>query len=102
MMGRNRVKSPHELFGIECGVGWKTLYEPLILLCKREKVEILQIKEKFGTLRFYVGAAPEHVHVAIDDAESRSAETCELCGAPGKLCGDYWMMTRCAKCAKKK
>jgi hypothetical protein len=93
------MKAPYELFGIECGPGWKTLYEPLIELCKKEGVAISQIKEKFGTLRFYVGSAPEHVYEAIDVAERKSAETCENCGARGERIDDGWIRTLCAQCA---
>ena len=45
---------PYELFGIECGEGWKPLYQPILDYIDRynedheEKIEIHQIKEKFG------------------------------------------------------
>lgn len=96
------MKPCYELFGIECGPGWKALYEPLIELCKTEDVAILQIKEKFGTLRFYVGSASDEVHEAIDAAERKSAETCEQCGAKGKRRDEGWMRTLCTECAKSK
>lgn len=96
------MKSPHELFGIECGPGWKSLYEPLIALCQKEGVAVTQIKEKFGTLRFYVGGAPDHVYEAIDAAQRKSAETCEDCGAAGKRRSGGWIRTLCDKCAKVK
>lgn len=46
-------KWPYELFGIECGEGWKGLYQPIIDYIDKynedheEKIEIHQIKEKF-------------------------------------------------------
>lgn len=95
------MKSPYELFGIECGKGWKSLYEPLIDLCQQEGVAITQIKEKFGTLRFYVAGAPAHIHDAIDAAERKSAETCEECGAPGKRRQGGWIVTCCDACQAK-
>lgn len=91
------MKSCYELFGVECGPGWRALIEPLVELCQKENVAILQIKEKFGTLRFYVGAAPDHVYDAIRDAENESAKTCEQCGAPGKLQDNGWLRTVCKK-----
>jgi hypothetical protein len=63
---------------------------------------VLQIKEKFGTLRFYWDGtlSPEargQVEEAIALAEARSACTCELCGAEGQLYQDgATLMTRCA------
>ena len=91
------MKAPYELFGVECGPGWKAIIEPLMDLCRKEGVAITQIKEKFGTLRFYVASAPDHVYAAIDAAEKKSAETCEQCGAPGRLQNDGWMRTVCKK-----
>jgi hypothetical protein len=46
------MKTPFDYWGIECGPGWKSLYMPLIGRCMNERVTILQVKEKFGTLRF--------------------------------------------------
>lgn len=59
-----------------------------------------QIKEKYGTLRFYWRAAlsPDadaKVEEAIDRAEARSACTCEICGEPGRMYGPGWLTTRC-------
>lgn len=90
-----------DLFGIECGPGWKSIYEPLIGLCRKEGVKILQIKEKFGALRFYVGPAPDRILDAIAAAEAKSQTTCEQCGAPGKRRDDGWIRTLCAGCARK-
>ena len=83
---------------IECASGWKSLYEPLIDLCKKENVEVHQVKEKFGTLRFYTGEAPEYVMDHIANAEILSETTCELCGDPGKLRRGTWLMTNCDSC----
>lgn len=56
---------------------------------------IKQIKEKFGGLRIYVRPKNASAHfpkmlaaamlTICDQAESRSMQTCELCGDPGKL-----------------
>ena len=89
------MKSCYELFGIECGPGWIDLYAPLIERCEKEGVTILQIKEKFGGLRFYVGAASDELHDAIEAACKRSYTVCERCGQPGRLYNDGWMQTLC-------
>ena len=49
-------KHPYELFGIECDKGWEKLYQPIIDYIEDynkdkegdDRIEILQIKEKFG------------------------------------------------------
>lgn len=68
----------------ECAEGWKKLYLPLYVLCGRLGISVNQCKEKFGTLRFYVGSVPDELQPAIDDAinaaEERSAHVCEDCG----------------------
>ena len=57
---------------------------------------VRQIKEKFGTLRFYVRGAGDDVHAIIERAVERSAVTCEACGAAGNLRRrPGWMRTLC-------
>jgi hypothetical protein len=55
----------------------------------------VQVKEKFGGLRFYVQAATKEHYNYISFAESMSYRTCEQCGAPGKTYTDGWHMTLC-------
>jgi hypothetical protein len=78
-----------------CGAGWRTLIDPLVELCQRNDVTVLQVKEKFGGLRFYVGEAPPAIHEAIRAAEKASYTMCENCGAPGRVRGGSWMRTLC-------
>jgi hypothetical protein len=59
------------------------------------QVIAVQVKEKFGTLRFYVDGGNEATYAMISMAESMSARTCEKCGAPGKLRGKTWLYTAC-------
>lgn len=55
----------------------------------------VQVKEKFGGLRFYVQAATDKHYSYISFAESMSYRTCEECGAPGKTYTDGWHRTMC-------
>jgi hypothetical protein len=59
------------------------------------QVVAVQVKEKFGTLRFYVDGGDDKIDGMIRMAESMSAVTCEECGSPGKLRGRGWMYTAC-------
>lgn len=78
------------------GEGWRKLVEPLIEMCQNEDVSILQIKEKFGGLRFYVGEASQELYNAIDAAERESFSVCEECGEPGTPNGKGgWIKTTC-------
>lgn len=89
-----------ELFGIECGPGWKKLYEPLIAMCKEKGSVPVQIKEKYGGLRFYVDQGDDELYDAIDAAEEESLRTCENCGQPGKIRSGGWIRTLCDACVK--
>ena len=62
------------------------------------QVEASQVKEKFGTLRFYTDGTDETVNALIDMAERMSACTCEDCGGAGKLTGKSWLSTLCDSC----
>ncbi|GLR98972.1 hypothetical protein ACVIU7_005480 [Bradyrhizobium liaoningense] len=71
-----------------------------------ERLEILQIKEKYGTLRVYwCGKLSQHsrqgVEWVVALAEARSATTCEQCGEEGRLYrAGAVPMTRCLAHAK--
>lgn len=60
---------------------------------------ITQIKEKYGTLRWYDCGFPksgyDEFRAWLKKYESLSAETCIVCGAPGKMRGSYWIEPRC-------
>jgi hypothetical protein len=68
-----------------------------------------QIKEKFGTLRYYCrpssddasGELLDAMDAITDDAERASALTCERCGEPGILhqTRRVWFKTLCSTCA---
>jgi|AntAceMinimDraft_11_1070367.scaffolds.fasta_scaffold49548_2 hypothetical protein len=56
---------------------------------------IVQIKEKFGGLRFYVdGGTTEHGNY-IQFAEAMSGRTCDVCGGVGKLRTGGWLRVLC-------
>lgn len=94
-------------WGFECGDGWFSLIwdlseklEKMILALPetdRGDYSASQVKEKFGTLRFYMSAETEEMTAAIQAAEERSAVTCEECGEPGRLRGSGWLRTTCGK-----
>jgi hypothetical protein len=101
--GRNRpITQSLMAFGCECGDGW---YPLLDALCEtltehacalgRPPVEAIQIKEKYATLRFYIGGGDEYDDGAISMAEDLSARICEVSGAPGIECvRGGWYATR--------
>lgn len=62
---------------------------------KFPKIEAVQVKEKFGTLRFYTNYSDEYIDGAISMAEHMSSITCETCGKPGELQGKGWLYTAC-------
>lgn len=57
-----------------------------------------QIKEKYGTLRFYLTSGTNEMYKVVDRAEKESETTCEVCGEAGKLRDEGWYYTRCNMC----
>lgn len=93
-------------FGIECGEGWYTIIETctkeILDVCSLAGVKlptVVQIKEKFASLRYYVhGVDPrisDQVMAIINKAEEQSRKTCEICGKPGKVRKTTWVQTLC-------
>ena len=64
----------------------------------REKLPVLaQVKEKFGTMRFYVDGGTPEMHNYIEFAEAMTSRTCEVCGNPGKSRSGGWVRVLCDK-----
>ena len=99
-------------WGFQHDDGWSALIETL---CQRINtilkddpealLEVLQVKEKFGGLRFYyqLNDARDETEVLIREAVSLAVEACdgvcERCGRPGKLGSrNGWLRTSCSVC----
>lgn len=98
--------------------GWVPLVEKLVdaLDATGLPYGVGQVKEKFGGLRFYWHVPYEENEEPKDDedisavmhryseferlireAEIEALETCEICGAPGKMTGARWLRTACTE-----
>jgi hypothetical protein len=62
------------------------------------QVTLDQVKEKFGTLRFYYTGGDDYISGMVSLAESMSGVTCEDCGNPGERKGGGWVRTICTPC----
>ena len=61
------------------------------------QVTLDQVKEKFGTLRFYYSGGDDYISGLVSMAESMSGVTCETCGKPGTSTGGGWIKTACVE-----
>lgn len=97
-------------WGFEVRDGW---FDLIYNLSKKiteidPSVEAVQVKEKFGGLRFYIGGVDKdnykEVTKAIEDAEEESYATCESCGTKENVsqnkCG--WILTLCNTCRERR
>jgi len=62
------------------------------------QVTLDQVKEKFGTLRFYYSGGDDYIDGMVSLAESLTGVTCESCGNTGKRRGGGWVHTYCEPC----
>lgn len=99
---------------MECGNGWENLLDCLGHVLEQRLRRIndtlpedekdtlpcaSQVKEKYGTLRFYMYWTDEEMSGAIKMAEVISGCICELCGNAGeKNIYRGWHVTRCCEC----
>lgn len=93
-------------FQIQSHLDWKTEYRENLLKHNPHnhsipdevsQVVAEQVKEKYGTLRFYVHGGDDYTHGLIQMACAMTDVTCEQCGAPGKMRGHGWYYTACDK-----
>lgn len=74
------------VWGIDCDDGWYDLINRLCAVITKLNPEIKasQVKEKYGTLRFYTVTSDDTVDDAIFLAERASESLCETCGRAGE------------------
>ncbi len=101
-------------YGFECNSGWFDIIATLChdiekLIAEMPEIErfhepqwggefmygIAQVKEKYGTLRFYMHSEPDGAQDLIEAAEIASSKTCEFCGKPGEIRRLSWIRTLC-------
>jgi hypothetical protein len=96
-------------WGFSCNDGW---FQILNQLCQNiqhhidwknrggevvPQVTVDQVKEKFGTLRFYYTGGDDYISGLVSMAESMSGVTCESCGKPGTQTSGGWIKTACVE-----
>ena len=82
-------------WGFDCGDGWFDLIWNLSQAIENDAKqsgissesgdwpEATQVKQKMGTLRFYLVNWTDTTSVLINESSRVSAKTCEVCGASG-------------------
>lgn len=103
-------REPWSMFGFECGDGWEPSIrktaeklEPLIKVAKDKDPEgyesgyyrTSQLKEKFGTGRWYLSGGTDEMQDLVEDWEAQTDTICETCGKPGEITGHGWYYTAC-------
>jgi hypothetical protein len=93
--------------GFAVGAGWYPIIE---ILCTNiqshidwrvkqgqdiAQVEVNQIKEKFGGLRFYYSGGDDEISGMVRMAEAWADVACEECGAAGTRRSGGWVRTLC-------
>lgn len=111
-------------WGFDCGDGWFNIINQLCINIQHhidwqnenaskgykqytpvQQVVVDQVKEKFGTLRFYYTGGNDYVRGLVSMAESMSGVTCEECGNIASI--NYpedggWVITICDPCQEKR
>jgi len=92
LAGNPRLSSMARGFGH--GDGWYSILwrlcvdlEPLVTELEKEtgeRFEVVRVKQKLGTLRFYVSHHTDPIDERVAEAQKESSRTCEVCGQPGK------------------
>ena len=101
-------------WGFDCGDGWYNILNQLMgniqhhIDWKNRNSEVVpqvtldQVKEKFGTLRFYYTGGDDYISGMVTMAEAMSGVTCEGCGNVGERKGGGWVHTYCEPCETKR
>jgi hypothetical protein len=99
------VKTYGKLKRVDCDSGW----HPIVIKLHEDILKIdpsytlTQIKEKFGTLRYYImteSPAVGRIYALIKEAEFEAEHTCEMCGGQDAALrrNIFWWKTLCDSC----
>jgi len=122
MVNRNKpMQETCMCWGFDCGDGWFNILDQLMGNIQHHidwnnknfekgytqykqvtQVTLDQVKEKFGTLRFYYTGGDDIIDGMVRMAESMSGCTCESCGNIGERRGGGWVHTYCEPCEEKR
>lgn len=109
-------REPWSMFGIETGDGWEPSIrkaaeklEPLFIIAKETDPKgyeagyyrTVQLKEKFGTGRWYLSGGTDEMQDIVSNWENETEHICETCGKLGSLRGRGWYYTACIDHTKK-
>jgi hypothetical protein len=101
MKGDKMDKITREIAKRCVGKGWENLIDDIYDSMPNEVI-VNQVKEKFGTLRFYYSYGNGVFDDIVSLAERMSGEICEDCGGFGKNeQRGGWYRTLCKGCAEK-
>lgn len=89
------ILKPDSIPLLDYGCGLRMVREPI------PQVVADQVKEKYGGLRYYFHGGDDYIEGAVALAEAMGEIVCEVCGAPGKVCGAGWLRTVCEEHEKK-
>lgn len=113
---RGHSKGPKQTlmyFGFECDDGWFDLISELSYQIERiaRKLRetgvapnrtpmVSQVKEKYGTLKYYVNNSTSEIQESVEIAGIKSSKTDEECGHLGSLkrLNECWYKTLCEQC----
>jgi hypothetical protein len=95
-------------WGFDCADGWYFLIDNLCACIQGyidhnshlniPQVVAMQVKEKFGTLRFYISGGDELTRGMVWLADYMSGRICEICGKEGKVEVIHgWYECRCSE-----
>ena len=77
--------------------GWRTVLQKGFerMFASGWDGKIVQIKEKFGTLRLYQHGYDDTLDEIINDMEEQTAKVCSVCGNPSTCVTKGWILHRC-------
>lgn len=94
------------VFGFEIGEGWMSLVIELLDKIQHlvdnnpeySGLQVIQVKEKYGSLRVYLNYYYKEIEDIIDEYEEKSCYICEECGEKGEIRNiNNWYTALCDK-----
>lgn len=104
-IGEDLASMYQECWDLSVGEGWMPIVRSTSKEIKEidveENIQVTQVKEKFGELRFYTNWSSEEIDTIITKGVVESRSTCEECGSKDTVTQrelNRWITTLCQEC----
>ncbi len=88
LIAKHDIQGQYAFYGWSVRKGWVPIIEQMfgdLIEAGWDRTGLMQIKQKFGTLRVWIEGLDQRQQEVVDDHEAMGQYTCEICGQNAEI-----------------